>query len=130
MLFVKADRKNCLAIRKVFDVFCDLSGQKVSGDKSWAFFSPNVDHDMRSRLCDILGFWPTSNLGNYLGFPIKHSGILQDFGFILDRIQGKLAGWKANLLSFAGRLVLTQAVTSTIPNYTMHCMELPPKILQ
>lgn len=55
---------------------------------------------------------------------------MQDFGFILDQIQGKLAGWKANLLSFEGRLVLTQVVTSTIPNYTMQCMDLPYKILQ
>ena len=34
------------------------------------------------------------------------------------------------MLSFAGRLVLTQAVTSTIPNYTMQCTEFPSKILQ
>ena len=41
-----------------------------------------------------------------------------------------MAGWKANLLSFVGRVVLTQAVTSTIPNYLMQCVALPSKILQ
>ena len=75
MLFAKADRKNCLAIRDALDVFCDLSGQKVSETKSRVFFSPNVDPDTRSSLYDILGFRSTSNLGRYLGFPIKHTGI-------------------------------------------------------
>lgn len=37
--------------------------------------------------------------------------------------------WKANLLSFAGRLVLTEAVTSTIPNYAMQCIALQAKVL-
>ena len=75
MLFAKADRKNCLAIRDALDVFCNISGQKVSETKSRVFFSPNVDPDTRSSLCDILGFRSTSNLGRYLGFPIKHTGI-------------------------------------------------------
>lgn len=46
-------------------------------------------------------FWafaPPPLLGNILSFPIKHSGSPQEFGFILDRIKGKLAGWKENLL--------------------------------
>ncbi|XP_075663428.1 uncharacterized protein LOC142633026 [Castanea sativa] len=100
VLFARVDWKNCVDVREVLDSFCELSGQKS-----------------------------TPSLGKYLGFPIKHSGTLQDFGYILERVQGRLAGWKANLLSFAGRLVLTQAVTSTIPNYAMQCGVLPAKIL-
>ena len=41
-----------------------------------------------------------------------------------------MIGWKANLLSFAGRVVLTQAMTSTILNYSMQCVALPSKIIQ
>lgn len=62
-------------------------------------------------------------------FPIKHSGTPQDFGYILERVQGRLAGWKANLLFFAGMLVLTQVVTSIIPNYAMQCSALLVKVL-
>lgn len=32
--------------------------------------------------------------------------------------------------SFAGRVILTRSVTSTIPNYVMQCNVLPAKILQ
>ena len=130
MLFTKADRKNCVAIKDVLDSFCEISGQKISGKKSCVFFSPNVDQNTRIELGDVLGFRSTPSLGKYLGFPIKHKGSQQDFGFILDRIQSKLVGWKANLLSPAGRVVLTQSVTSTIPNYVMQCIALPPKIFQ
>lgn len=62
-------------------------------------------------------------------FPIKHSGTPQDFGYILERVQGRLAGWKANLLFFARMLVLTQVVTSIIPNYAMQCSALLAKVL-
>ena len=89
-----------------------------------------MDQNSREKLSEVLGFRSTPTLGKYLGFPIKHKGSPQDFGFIIDQIQSKLAGWKANLLSFVGRTMLTQSVTSTIPNYTMQCVTLPPKILK
>ena len=47
----------------------------------------------------------------------------------LCRVQSRLVGWKFNLLSFTRRLVLTQAVTTTIPNYAMQCVALLVKIL-
>ena len=43
MLFAKVDQKNCNAIRDVLDSFCALSVQKISDEKSWVYFSPNVD---------------------------------------------------------------------------------------
>ena len=71
ILFVKADRKHCVAIRDALDSFCSLSGQKVSNAKSRAFFSPNVSAESRAELSDILGFRSTPSLGKYLGFPYK-----------------------------------------------------------
>ncbi|KAK7845377.1 putative ribonuclease h protein [Quercus suber] len=53
----------------------------------------------------------------------------QDLNFILERVKQKLAGWKANLLSLASRMVLIQASTSVIPAYVMQCMALPKKLL-
>lgn len=41
-----------------------------------------------------------------------------------------MAGWKSNLLSLVGRIVLTQSVTSTIPSYAMQYTALPQKIIQ
>lgn len=80
-------------------------------------------------MCNILGFHSTPSIGKYLRIQIKHSAVAQDFGYIIKRVQSKLAGQKANLLSFSRRLVLTQAVTITIHNYAMQCVALLAKIL-
>lgn len=130
VLFARADGSNCLAVREALDEFCTKSGQSVSESKSRVFFSPNVDRDTREALCDILGFSSTPNLGKYLGFPIRHQrSSSQDFNFVLERVKQKLAGWKANLLSLAGRIVLVQASSSTIPTYIMQCNALSGKLL-
>ena len=72
----------------------------------------------------MLGIHSTPNLGKYLGFPIKHPGSSsQDFNFVMERVQNKLQGWKTNLLSMAGRVVIAQSVLSAIPAYMMQeCM--------
>lgn len=48
---------------------------------------------------------------------------------MLDRVKKKLAGWKANLLSMAGWLVLIQASSSAILSYVMQNSLLPNRIL-
>ena len=131
VLFAKADQENCVEIREVLDLFCSRSGQSISGAKSRVYFSPNVDRERREELCDILGFQSTSNLGKYLGIPFKHPGSSsQDFNFVIERVKQKLADWKANLLSLAGRSILVKHVSSTIPNYVMQSAQLPNKIIE
>ena len=130
VLFAKADLGNCMAIRDALDTFCSNTGQTISEAKSRVFFSPNVDRDSRESLCDVLRFTSTTNLGKYLGIPIKHPGSALDVNFILDRVKQKLAEWKSNLLSPVGRTVLIQASSSVIPAYVMQCALLPNKILE
>lgn len=130
MLFAKAYGVNCSAIRDVLDLFCSLSGQTVSESKSRVYFSPNVDRDTRESLCDILGFASTPFLGKYLGFPLKQLGSSsQDFNFILDRVKQKLTGWKANLLSLAGRTILIKASLAATPSYVMQFSYLLGRVL-
>ena len=64
-------------------------------------------------------------MGKYLGFPIKHTSLPQDFGAIVECVQNRFASWKTHFLSFARRVVLTQATLSTIPNYAMQWCEPP-----
>ena len=131
VLFANADLENYATINSMLQDYCARSRQKVSEAKSHVFFSPNVDQDQREALIDIMGFNSTTNLGKYLGFPLKHPGKQRhDFNFVLDRVKKKLAGWKANLLSMAGIMVLIQASFSTIPSYVMQSNLLPNKVLE
>lgn len=129
VLFTKADHGHCLAIWKVLDVFCEKSRQTVSKAKSRVYFSSNVSVEMRDSLCDVLGFRSTPYLGKNLGIKIKHLGSSSnEFIFILDRMKMKLAGWKANLLSMAGRSVIIQSSLSIIPSYVMQCAPISNKV--
>jgi hypothetical protein len=109
--------------------FCDVSGQWVSKDKSWVLFSNNTQVTVKDSICSELGLRETQALDKYLGFPLKSHGRGQnDFNFVVHRVQNKLAGWKASLLSMAGRHVLIQSVTSAIPEYLMQGTLLPAKV--
>ena len=49
---------------------------------------------------------------------------------MLDKVKSKLVGWKANLLSMVGRVVLIQASSLAIPAYIMQSNLLPSKVLE
>ena len=120
LLFAKANAKNSEAILGVLDKFCEISGQKISKSKSRVVFSPNVDAHSKLSICNKLGISATSEIGRYLGFPIFHKGQnCNAFNFVIDKVQSKLAGWKAKVISPVGRLVLIKSASSTIPDYYM-----------
>ena len=50
------------------------------------------------------------------------------FHELVDKAMTKLAGWKANCLSKAGRAVLIQSHLETLPAHTMQCFRLPSTI--
>ena len=120
ILFAKVDKESCEAISEVLDEFCDELGQKVSMEKSRIYFSPNVQAEIRSEIYSRLGIQATTNIGNYLVFPINHKGVPRNrLNFIVNGVMSKLAGWKARFLSFARRSVLVKSIMSSIPNYVM-----------
>ena len=102
------------------DEFCEESGQKVSVEKSRIYFSPNMQVETKKEVSSKLGIQATTNIGNYLGFPIKHKEVPRNrLNFIVEKVMNKLVGWKARFLCFAGRSVLVKSVMSPIPNYVM-----------
>uniref|UniRef100_A0A2N9GX50 CCHC-type domain-containing protein n=1 Tax=Fagus sylvatica TaxID=28930 RepID=A0A2N9GX50_FAGSY len=110
-------------------ISCSCSGQKINLSKSKVLFSPNVQPDVVSRLCRILGVSSTQDIGRYLGFPLRSNGRnTTDFNFIVEKVQAKLTSWKSKLLSPAGRVVLIQSVTSSLPAYYMQNTALPSSI--
>ena len=129
MLFAKADSKNCEAIIEVLDNFCNLARQKFNLSKSKILFSLNVSCRRRRNICRRLGIAATTNLGKYLGFPIIHQGrVGNGYNFVVNKIQSKLAGWRANLLSRVGRLVPVKSVAALVAEYYMQCQALPAKV--
>ena len=71
------------------------------------------------------------NPENYLGIPsFWEKSKCAAMGFIKERIEQKLQGWKSYLLSQRGREVLIKTVASAILIYTMQCSKIPKKIYE
>lgn len=111
---------------EVLNDFCEMSGQKLSLQKSKMFVSKNFSSNYARSLSYQCGIPLTQDLGKYLGSPLLHKRINKSlFNDILEKLRTRLSGWKARHLSLAARTTLIQSVTSTIPSYNMQIMELP-----
>ncbi|XP_028080539.1 uncharacterized protein LOC114282098 [Camellia sinensis] len=128
MLFGQAT-SNCSTIMKVMNEFCDIPGLKINHHKSKLFVSPNIERRSAKEMSNKTGIPLTSDLGRYLGVPIIHGRVNRGiFTHILDKMQRRLAGWKAYTLSMVGRATLIQSVPSAIPAYAMQTVLLPAKV--
>ena len=65
----------------------------------------------------------------YLGINFKLKGnCITDFQFLIDKLNSKLQGWKARLLSQVGRTTLISSVLQSLPLYTFSCFKVPKSI--
>lgn len=98
--------KYCLQLYK------NASGQKINFSKSAVSFSPNTAADVRLNICSILQVPEVDNHGTYLGMA---SVIGRDkclaFNYVVEKVTKRLQGWKAKVLSKAGKDVLLRTVT-------------------
>ncbi|XP_026419678.1 uncharacterized protein LOC113315627 [Papaver somniferum] len=66
----------------------------------------------------------------YLGTPLFFNGQMAlNFESLLERAYRSLHGWKAKLLSQAGRTMLINSTLSAYPSYQMQCFEFPASVL-
>ncbi|CAN1771048.1 Putative ribonuclease H protein At1g65750 [Linum perenne] len=129
VLFSEASTSQAHVISDILDRFCDASGQSVSKEKSRIFFSKNTPPPPPRVAADVsavLGMAASSDLGRYLGVPILHGRVTKHtYDYLLDRLDSRLAGWKAENLSLAGRVSLASSVLNSLPCYVMQTAFLP-----
>ncbi|KAK9911811.1 hypothetical protein M0R45_035700 [Rubus argutus] len=126
ILFAEASTKQANVLKNCMDRFCELSGQSVNFEKSKLYCSPNTNKRLAKEISAICGSPLTDDLGKYLGMPLVYSRVSKNtYAELIDKVQGRLAGWKSKTLNMAGRLTLIQAVTSSTPIYAMQTAKLP-----
>lgn len=127
LLFAKANFTSISSIKDTIDHFCSISGMKINLEKSKLWLSPNITENKKTHISEALQIRNTSNLGSYLGFPLKPNYSSFDFNFIIHKIRKKLQDWKTNLLSFTGRCQLVTSILNQIPNYHIKFFNFPKK---
>lgn len=83
----------------------------------------------KAAISNTLGNEETSDLGTYLGMPTLSSRVTKDtFGYLCEKIDCRLAGWKTKYLSLAGRITLAKSTFSTIASHAMQTAKLPKSV--
>jgi mannosylglycoprotein endo-beta-mannosidase len=130
LLFGEATEAQMKCVLDSLNLFCAMSGQETSQEKTSVLFSNNVDRGMKNKLLNMSGFKETNNFGNYLGVPLHGKAPKRtDYQYLLDQVSSKLSMWKATHLSFAGRVTLAKSVMEAIPTYPMMSTLIPKSCL-
>ncbi|KAL5541913.1 hypothetical protein UlMin_009623 [Ulmus minor] len=124
-VFGKACITEASYIKETLDTFYSWSGLSFNSTKSSIFFNGNTRGAIANQLTDFLGFERIPMDSCYLGLPLFRTSKKNDFNFLVECLDTKLAGWKSRLLSKASRLTLIKSVALAMPIYAMHTARIP-----
>lgn len=120
LLFSKATCDQGRLIADIFNKFGSASGLKINCSKSRALFSVGVPRSKVVQITNLSSIRSTHSLEKYLRFPMITGRVKkEDFNFIIDKLNARLASWKNKLLNKSGRLTLATSVINSIPTYYM-----------
>jgi hypothetical protein len=125
-LFLRPAAEDISLTLQILQLFGDASGLRTNVQKSSVMPIQCSDDNMaviQSLLpCEIMSF-PCK----YLGLPLSLRKLTREqFQPIIDRIADHLPGWKADLLTRAGRAVQVQYVLTAMLIYLAMAIDLPP----
>ncbi|GKV01676.1 hypothetical protein SLEP1_g14215 [Rubroshorea leprosula] len=130
IFFCEASEQNVQTIKCVLRCFELISGLKVNYFKS-ALYGISVEtqkvNEWAEKLNCVRGVMPFK----YLGIPVgANSRRISTWMPVVDCLRRKLSSWKCESLSFGGRIILLNAVLSSIPVYFFSTLRAPKKVLK
>lgn len=83
-----------------------------------------------NRLASILCCEPANFSFSYIGLPNgANMNLSKNWKPIIDKFNSKLSKWKANNLSFGGRLMLVKSILGSLPLYYFSLFKAPMKVV-
>ncbi|GKV51347.1 hypothetical protein SLEP1_g58014 [Rubroshorea leprosula] len=129
ILFSKATESNIWAAKSIMRIFELALGLKINFQKS-QLLGMNVSKEWLSKMSYILnckiGIFPCKYLGVPIGGNAKSISMWKP---LVKSFEKKLSSWKGRFLSLGGRIILLNAVLSTLPVYTMSVHLLPKGLI-
>ena len=112
----------------MLDIFSDFSGLCLNRAKSslvgFGLFAKELVGCALTLATPIVGLSI-----RYLGVPLVDRRLqLQDWHPVIEKVETRLRGWRARLLSCEGRLVLLKTVLDAIPIYYMPIFKMPARV--
>ena len=98
--FFKIDKTTPTNLKNTILWYCAVFGQCINFDKFDLFCSPNTPQEVKEALALSLQVNLVLNPSKYLSINFKLRGKrMANFQDIINKVRGKLQGWKAKLLS-------------------------------
>ena len=109
----------------LLDLFVDFSGLQINRVQS-ALVGFSLTHEVVLQYSEALGTLIRSLPMRYLGQPLKKCRTSRtNWNLVIEKVERRLEGWQAKLLSSAGRLVLMRSVLAAIPIFYLSVYKLP-----
>lgn len=115
--------------QQILEEFGRYSGLLVNPKKSKVWVSRECDEQCTNLVVRELRAAQAENQEKYLGVFLNRDQLQHrnTHELLIEKIHSRLAGWKVNLLSHAGRAVMIRSVLMSIPVYCMSVEKLPKK---
>ncbi|CAL5432114.1 unnamed protein product [Camellia sinensis] len=95
LLFAKANRRECQALKAILDAYSFASGQSINFEKSGILFSANTPEGVKSEITNLLGMSPSIRGTKYLGLSLFWGRSKSEaFGYLIEKVVTKMQGWK------------------------------------
>ncbi|XP_048337148.2 uncharacterized protein LOC125424292 [Ziziphus jujuba] len=126
--FCKANMEEVHEVVDCLNLFCSCLGQKINYVKSGCFLSKSTKGKLKADIKKSFGLKELTRETKYFGNPMFVSrNRTKNYEVLKVKVELKLQGWKAKLISQAGKHTLIKSVMSAIPLYTMAAAKLPSK---
>ncbi|XP_026411017.1 uncharacterized protein LOC113306274 [Papaver somniferum] len=130
LVFMNEDIKSARSLATALCTFSARTGLVVNNNKSNIFLS-SVDSVTEFGIKTVLGFEPGSLPVRYLGLPLLSTRLSHaDCAPLVDHVITRIQSWKANTLSYVGRILLIKAVLSSMLVFWTACFVLPKKTIK
>ncbi|XP_019085523.1 PREDICTED: uncharacterized protein LOC109126439 [Camelina sativa] len=129
LFFCKAEATECKTVMEIIRNYGKASGQEVNLETSSIMFGKKVPPEIRNQLKSVIGISKEGGMGSYLGIPESLQGSkTKVFGYVKDRLDDRVNGWNAKLLSKAGKEIMIKSVALALPTHVMSCYKLPQEL--
>ncbi|XP_042983328.1 uncharacterized protein LOC122312726 [Carya illinoinensis] len=131
VLFCNGGKASLKAITDVLKTYEQWSGQAVNKNKSHIFFSTQISASRHRALLRFTGFTEGSFPFKYLGVPIITGRLkIPHFDDLIAKVQSKLEGWQARLLSSGAHLTLIKHVLQSILVHSLSILKTPKAVIE